>query len=70
MQIADHAHNPTGALGGGIEFLRGLDETERQRQCTMNFFFAQNDRTDVRLHVQYFELLMTARRRPAFGREK
>ncbi|EAS36235.3 DNA replication complex GINS protein psf3 [Coccidioides immitis RS] len=30
MQIADHAHNPTGALGGGVEFLRGLDETERQ----------------------------------------
>ena len=28
--IADHAHNPRGALGEGVEFLRGLDETERQ----------------------------------------
>ena len=30
-EIADHAHNSRGALGGGVEFLRGLDETERQR---------------------------------------
>ncbi|KAF9888021.1 DNA replication protein [Aspergillus nanangensis] len=29
-EIADHAHNPKGVLGGGVEFLRGLDETERQ----------------------------------------
>jgi len=29
--IADHAHNPRGALGDGVEFLRGLDEMERQR---------------------------------------
>ncbi|GKZ27087.1 DNA replication protein [Aspergillus brasiliensis] len=28
--IADHAHNPQGALGQGADFLRGLDETERQ----------------------------------------
>jgi GINS complex subunit 3 len=28
--IADHAHNPKGALGSGAEFLRGLDELERQ----------------------------------------
>jgi GINS complex subunit 3 len=28
--IADHAHNPRGALGEGADFLRGLDETERQ----------------------------------------
>lgn len=28
--IADHAHNSRGALGEGVEFLRGLDETERQ----------------------------------------
>ena len=27
--IADHAHNPRGALGEGAEFLRGLDELER-----------------------------------------
>ncbi|KAL2823899.1 hypothetical protein BDW59DRAFT_148176 [Aspergillus cavernicola] len=29
-EIADHAHNPKGALGDGAEFLQGLDETERQ----------------------------------------
>ncbi|OKL59863.1 DNA replication complex GINS protein psf3 [Talaromyces atroroseus] len=29
-EIADHAHNSRGALGEGVEFLRGLDETERQ----------------------------------------
>ncbi|KIV97895.1 hypothetical protein PV10_01595 [Exophiala mesophila] len=29
-EIADHAHNPRGALGEGAEFLRGLDESERQ----------------------------------------
>ncbi|KAI9855193.1 MAG: DNA replication protein [Vezdaea acicularis] len=29
-EIADHAHNPRGALGEGADFLRGLDETERQ----------------------------------------
>ncbi|KAK3061006.1 DNA replication protein [Coniosporium uncinatum] len=28
--IADQAHNPRGALGEGAEFLRGLDEMERQ----------------------------------------
>ncbi|KAJ5570094.1 uncharacterized protein N7459_009524 [Penicillium hispanicum] len=31
-EIADHAHNPRGAVGEGVDFLRGLDETERQ--CT------------------------------------
>jgi len=29
-EIADHAHNPRGALGEGADFLRGLDEMERQ----------------------------------------
>ncbi len=29
-EIADHAHNPKGALGEGAEFLRGLEEMERQ----------------------------------------
>ena len=33
-EIADHAHNPRGALGEGAEFLRGLDETERQRELS------------------------------------
>ncbi|KAI9725856.1 MAG: DNA replication protein [Chrysothrix sp. TS-e1954] len=28
--IADHAHNPRGALGEGADFMRSLDETERQ----------------------------------------
>jgi hypothetical protein len=35
-EIADHAHNPKGALGEGVEFLQGLDETERQ--CMLIFF--------------------------------
>ncbi|KAH8697594.1 putative GINS complex subunit Psf3 [Talaromyces proteolyticus] len=29
-EVANHAHNPRGALGDGVDFLRGLDETERQ----------------------------------------
>ncbi|MCJ1480908.1 DNA replication protein [Schaereria dolodes] len=29
-EIADHAHNVRGALGEGADFLRGLDEMERQ----------------------------------------
>jgi len=29
-EIADQAHNPRGALGDGADFLRGLEETERQ----------------------------------------
>ncbi|CRG84800.1 DNA replication complex GINS protein psf3 [Talaromyces islandicus] len=29
-EVANHAHNLRGALGDGVEFLRGLDETERQ----------------------------------------
>ncbi|KAF2200325.1 DNA replication complex GINS protein PSF3 [Delitschia confertaspora ATCC 74209] len=28
--IADQAHNPRGALGDGVDFMRGLDESERQ----------------------------------------
>lgn len=33
-EIADHAHNPRGALGEAQDFLRGLDEMERQcRWC-------------------------------------
>ena len=28
-EVADHAHNPRGALGEGADFLRGLDEMER-----------------------------------------
>ena len=28
-KLADHANNPRGALAEGMEFLRGLDETER-----------------------------------------
>jgi len=32
-EIADHAHNPRGALGEGAEFLNGLDEMERQCLC-------------------------------------
>lgn len=31
--IADQAHNPRGALGEGADFMRGLDENERQCGC-------------------------------------
>lgn len=31
-EIADHAHNTRGAVGDGVEFLRGLDDKERQRE--------------------------------------
>jgi hypothetical protein len=30
-EIADHAHNPQGVISSGGEFLKGLDENERQR---------------------------------------
>ena len=33
-EIADHAHNPRGALGEAQDFLRGLDEMERQCRCS------------------------------------
>lgn len=29
-EIADQAHNARGTVGEGVDFLRGLDETERQ----------------------------------------
>ncbi|RPB23783.1 DNA replication complex GINS protein-like protein psf3 [Terfezia boudieri ATCC MYA-4762] len=31
-EVSDHAHNPRGALGEGADFLRGLDEMERQSE--------------------------------------
>jgi GINS complex subunit 3 len=39
-EIADHAHNSRGAVGDGVEFLRGLDETERQCKlyCLSNIY--------------------------------
>lgn len=40
-EIADHAHNPKGALNEGADFLRGLDETERLcefRRCKLQSF--------------------------------
>ncbi|KAI5305585.1 hypothetical protein KEM56_003973 [Ascosphaera pollenicola] len=42
-EIFNHAHNPRGALGGGVEFLRGLDETERKM-----FRAAHDSAKDVR----------------------
>ncbi|PGG99389.1 GINS complex subunit 3 [Blastomyces parvus] len=38
MEIADHAHNSRGALGDGVEFLRGLDETERQCESILHSY--------------------------------
>ncbi|KAI5290639.1 DNA replication protein [Ascosphaera aggregata] len=43
IEIFNHAHNPRGGLGEGVDFLRGLDETER------TFFRAAHDSSkDVR----------------------
>lgn len=42
-EIADHAHNPRGALGEGAEFLRGLDEMERQRTSLPTTIFKRTD---------------------------
>ena len=33
--VADQAHNPRGALGEGADFMRGLDENERQRKLML-----------------------------------
>lgn len=36
-EIADHAHNPSGAIGAGSgDFLKGLDENERHRESATN----------------------------------
>lgn len=48
-EIADHAHNSRGALGGGVDFLRGLDETERQCMPILTFWIYMNTSTDTRL---------------------
>lgn len=42
-EIADHAHNPKGALGEGVEFLQGLDETERQRMLIFLYELCLHD---------------------------
>ncbi len=46
-EIADHAHNPRGAVGDGADFLRGLDETERIRELYMTriVISMENDRS-------------------------
>jgi GINS complex subunit 3 len=48
-EIADHAHNSRGALGEGVEFLRGLDETERQCMPILNAPITMNTLTDASL---------------------
>ncbi|KAI2730482.1 hypothetical protein CBS147332_2334 [Penicillium roqueforti] len=64
-EIADHARNSRGAVGGGVEFLRGLDETERQ------LFRAAHDRAkDMRIWSGEAKLIMdekTQRRSSAAG---
>lgn len=32
VKLADHAHNPRGAMEEDIQFLQGLDEHERKRE--------------------------------------
>ena len=43
-EIADHAHNVRGALGEGADFLRGLDEMERQ--CMIGLPSVRNIKAD------------------------
>jgi hypothetical protein len=49
--IADQAHNPRGALGEGADFMRGLDENERQCKCWASF--AIRLLTTVKCFVQH-----------------
>jgi GINS complex subunit 3 len=51
-KMADHAHNPTGAMAEGLEFLKGLDDYERQ--CKSYWFAA------VMLISQYSSAAMIA----------
>ena len=46
-EISDHAHNPRGAVGEGVDFLRGLDESERQckwLECILWLIVIMTDR--------------------------
>ncbi|KAJ5374857.1 GINS complex [Penicillium concentricum] len=62
-EIADHAHNSRGAVGGGVDFLRGLDETERQ------LFRAAHDRAkDMRIWSGEAKLLRPNRESGGFLR--
>ena len=49
-EITDQAYNPRGALGEGADFLRGLDEEERQ--CKESFDCNVVDYVDVVYSVQ------------------
>lgn len=58
-EIADHAHNPTGAIGGGGgDFLKGLDENERHRES-----IAAPSATDLLNNLQSSEQHTRVRRR-------
>ncbi|KAL0634280.1 DNA replication protein [Maublancomyces gigas] len=58
-EIADHAHNPTGAIGGGGgDFLKGLDENERHRES-----IATPPGKDLLNYLQSSEQHMRVRRR-------
>lgn len=63
-EIADHAHNSRGAVGDGIDFLRGLDETERQ--CRLSLLPKYEDTTNNAAY-KYSARPMTGLRKCAFG---
>lgn len=66
-EISDHAHNPRGAVGEGVDFLRGLDESERQCKWWEHIMRVMAMLTD---RSQYSARPMTGRRRCEFGLEK
>ena len=59
-QIADHANNTQGAMGGdGVEFLRGLDEMERERRYSTLSSILNLVSNSFYAGMQYFAPLMT-----------
>lgn len=69
-EIADHAHNPRGALGEGAEFLRGLDETERQCKSLFTKIVKKWRPWFIDRITQYSVLPMKAPRRCVSGLER
>lgn len=65
-EISDHAHNPRGAVGEGVDFLRGLDESERQCKW-LGYSVVEAMMTD---DSQYSAQPMIGRSRCGFGLEK
>jgi hypothetical protein len=66
-EISDHAHNPRGAVGEGVDFLRGLDESERQCKWLEHILWWMAMMTD---NSQYSARPMIEQSRCGSGLEK